>query len=213
MMKADRLGPSRDAVNPSLEARRAPSLAPDALAEPSRSAMGQVLRGLATSATVTVAAALLTACGFHFAGSRPLPEALRSVYVETVIPYRVTEPPVEAALRLRLVRRGATVTSRPEDATCILRLSHLDERREMLSVGPDGKALEFLLTAQVRYELIGRDKILVPADSLSVSRDYFFNAQQVLAKEAEESRLREYIQSDLAELIMLRLEAQLARPQ
>jgi LPS-assembly lipoprotein len=40
-----------------------------------------------------------------------------------------------------------------------------------------------------------------------VSRDYFFNAQQVLAKEAEESRLRDYIQNDLAELILLRLEA------
>ena len=167
-----------------------------------------ILRGLAASAA-GAATVLLGACGFHFAGSRPLPEPLQSVYVETVIPYRVTDPPVEAALRMRLARRGAIVTARPEDARTILRLSDIDERREMLSVGPDGKALEFLLTTRVRYELIGRDKVLVPSDTLSVSRDYFFNAQQVLAKEAEEARLRNYIQSDLAELIMLRLEASL----
>ncbi len=154
--------------------------------------------------------ALVTGCGFHFAGTRPLPAALQSVYVETVDPYRVSEPPVEAALRSRLLRRGGVVKSTPEDAQCTLRLTDLDERREVLSVGPDGKALEFLLTARVRYELIARDRVLVPADTLSVSRDYFFNAQQVLAKEAEEARLRDYIQSDLAELIMLRLEAQLA---
>jgi len=185
------------AVNTSLYAPTAPSMAPT------------VLRALAIF-FATLGTSLLSGCGFHFAGTRPLPEPLQSVYVETVIPYRVTEPPVEAALRLRLARRGAIVTAHPEDARTILRLSDIDERREMLSVGPDGKALEFLLTTRVRYELIGHDKVLVPSDTLSVSRDYFFNAQQVLAKEAEEARLRNYIQSDLAELIMLRLEARLS---
>jgi LPS-assembly lipoprotein len=158
---------------------------------------------------ICILAGLMAACGFHFAGSRPLPEALMSVYVETVVPYRVSEPPIQAALRSRLLRRGAFVATKPGDARVTVRLSDLDERREVLSVGPDGKALEFLLTARVRYEVLGRDQVLVPVDTLSVSRDYFFNAQQVLAKEAEEARLRSYIQNDLAELIMLRIEARL----
>lgn len=152
----------------------------------------------------------LSACGFHLAGNRPLPEALRSVYIETVVPYRVSEPPVATALTSRLTRRGGVVTTRPEDAQSTLRLKQLDERREVLSVGPDGKALEFLLTTTVQFELVSRDKVLIPADTLSVSRDYSFNAQQVLPKEAEEARLREYIQDELAELILLRVDARLS---
>jgi LPS-assembly lipoprotein len=164
-------------------------------------------------ALVLALAVLVSACGFHLAGRRPLPEPLHAVFIDSVVPYRVVEPPVEAALRSRLVRRGSIVTSKPADARCTLRLTKLEERREVLSVGPDGKALEFLLTAQASYELIAGDKVLVPSDALSVSRDYSFNAQQVLAKEAEESRLREYIQDELAELILLRLEARLSNGQ
>ncbi len=160
-------------------------------------------------AFVAIAALLLSACGFHLAGSRPLPEPLKSVYVDMDLPYSVSEPPVEAALRARLVRRGATVTRTQDEATCTVRLRDLNEKREVLSVGPDGKALEFLLTTTVRYEVLGKDQVLLPSDTLTVSRDYFFNAQQVLAKEAEEARLRDYIQSALADLLMLRLEARL----
>jgi LPS-assembly lipoprotein len=160
-------------------------------------------------AAIAIVALLLSGCGFHLAGSRPLPEPLKSVYVDMDLPYSVSEPPVEAALRARLVRRGAKVTSSQDEASCTVRLRDLDEKREVLSVGPDGKALEFLLTTSIRYEVIGRDGVLLPADTLAVSRDYFFNAQQVLAKEAEEARLRDYIQNALADLLLLRLEARL----
>jgi LPS-assembly lipoprotein len=164
---------------------------------------------LALRSLVTAIALILSGCGFHLAGSRPLPEPLKSVYVDMDLPYTVQEPPVEVALRARLLRRGAKVTTSQEEATCTVRLRDLDEKREVLSVGPDGKALEFLLTTSVRYEVIGREGILLPSDTLVVSRDYFFNAQQVLAKEAEEARLRDYIQNALADLLLLRLEARL----
>jgi LPS-assembly lipoprotein len=158
------------------------------------------------------AAALLSACGFRLAGLRPLPAQLRSVYIDTVTPYRVTEPPVETALRAILRRRGGEVTGKLNEAATVLRLSELRESRDVLSVGLDSKAIEYQLVTSVRYELIGGGKALVPSDTLTASRDYSFQPQQVLAKEAEEARLRENIQSELAELIMLRLEAQLTRP-
>lgn len=162
---------------------------------------------------VAIAAALLLgACGFHLAGNRPLPEALKSVYIDTVTPYRVSEPPVEAALRAVLRRRGGEVASRAGSARTTIRLSELSDRREVLSVGLDGKAIEYLLVSSLRYEIISNGRALLPPDTLSASRDYSFQPQQVLAKESEEERLRGYIQNELAELIMLRLEAQLSRP-
>lgn len=159
-----------------------------------------------------VGVALLTACGFHLAGSRPLPEPLKAVYIDLVTPYRVSKPPLESALRARLLRRGAQVVGSADAGKSILRLTELAEDRQVLSVDPFGKAVEYQLTTRVRYELVSQGQTLIPPDTLSVSRDYSFNAEQVLAKEAEESRLQGFIQDELAELILLRLEARLNRP-
>lgn len=153
--------------------------------------------------------ATLAGCGFHLAGMRPLPEALRTVYIEVVAPYRVVQPPLETALRAGLQRRGAQVRGSGGAGTTVIRLSGLDERREVLSIGRDGKALEFRLVTQVDYQVLRDGQMLVEPGSLRMTRDYSFQPTQVLAKEAEEARLREFIQTEMAELILLRLEAQL----
>ena len=153
---------------------------------------------------------LLAACGFTLAGTRPLPEPLKVVFIEMTTPYRVAEPPLQTALRKLLVRRGANVEPKASQATTHIRLWDLTERRETLSIGPDGKALEYRLTVSVHYAADLGALPLVAADELSVQRDYSFKASQILAKEAEEAQLREYIQTEMAELLMLRIEAALA---
>jgi LPS-assembly lipoprotein len=152
-----------------------------------------------------------TACGFHFAGTRQLPSELSWVYIDVVTPYRVSRPPLEQALRTRLTRRGGVVSGSAGGARTVLRLSELTETREVLSVDTFGKAVEYKLTTRVRYELLEDGRPLLAPDVMLVSRDYSFNAQQVLAKEAEEARLQTFIQDELAELLLLRLEAQVSR--
>ena len=153
----------------------------------------------------------LTACGFRLAGTRPLPEPLQRVSIDVITPYRVSEPPVETALRAVLQRRGATIAEEAKDGITQIVLSELNESRQVLSIGTDGKAIEFRLVTRVHYQ-VRRDKtVLVPPDVLIATRDYSFEPAQVLAKEAEEARLRTFIQTELAELLMLRLEAQLSR--
>lgn len=154
---------------------------------------------------------LLGACGFYVAGSRPLPEALKSTYIDVIAPYRVSEPPLEISLRSLLQRRGGQVKDNANEAHAVIRISELNETRQVLSIGTDGKVLEFQLVTSVRYQVSSGEKMLIPPDVLSLSRSYSFNAQQVLAKDAEEARLREYIQHELAELILLRMEAVLSR--
>ncbi len=151
----------------------------------------------------------LQACGFHLAGTRPLPEPLQKVYIDVIAPYRVVQPPLETALRAILQRRGAEVRGEAGAGTTVIRLSDLNETREVLSVGTDGKALEFRLVTSVNYQAFRDGALLAGPDSLRLTRDYSFQPEQVLAKEAEEARLREYIQTEIAELMLLRLEAQL----
>ncbi|MBX6421109.1 MAG: hypothetical protein IRZ06_08910 [Nevskia sp.] len=155
--------------------------------------------------------ALLSGCGFHFVGERPLPAALRSVYIDLVVPYEVTTPPLETALQARLRARGGEVKSQADQARSILRLTDLSETREVLSVGLDGKAIEYRLVTRVTFELRSGGQELIAPEAQGVSRDYSFSVSEILAKEAEEERLRQYMQDELAELILLRLEAELAR--
>ena len=158
---------------------------------------------------LAVTATLLAACGFHLAGKRPLSDDLQRVYVDTITPYKVSEPPIEAQLREILQRRGATIANDPSDSVTTIRLSKLNESREVLSIGPDGKAIEFRLVTRVHYEVFrGKTTLVTPGD-LVATRDYSFEPEQVLAKEVEEQRLREFIQSQLAELLMLRIDAAL----
>jgi LPS-assembly lipoprotein len=167
------------------------------------------LRGLSLS----LLAALLAACGFHAAGTRPLPEPLKRVRVDLVAPYRVSEPPVETSLRDRLVQRGAEVVKKDkgDEGVTVIRLSDLREAREVLSVGPDGKALEYELILRVRYEVRTGQHVWIPPSQMEARHDYSFNAQQVLPKEQEAERLREFLENELAEMLMLRIEATTAR--
>jgi len=155
-------------------------------------------------------ASALTACGFRLVGSGNWPMALDKVYVDMPLGYRVSEPPIETALRSKLVRRGAKIVTRPDRATAQIRLSNLDERRETLSIGADGKALEYRLVIGVRYELLQNGKTVLAPDTISVSRDYSFQLDQILQKELEEEQLRDYIQNELAELVLLRITTGLA---
>ena len=143
----------------------------------------------------------LAACGFKLIGSGGLPPELDTVYVDMALGYEVSEPEVETALRSKLVRRGAKIVAKADPAVTQIRLSSLEERRETLSIGADGKALEYRLVIGVRYELLRDGRALLPADQLSVSRDYSFQLDQILQKELEEQQLREYIQNELAEKI------------
>lgn len=155
-------------------------------------------------------ASSLAGCGFKLVGSGGWPAELDNVNVDMVLGYKVSEPPIETALRNKLVRRGAKIVAKADKAATQIRLSNLDERRETLSIGADGKALEYRLVIGVQYELLQNGKALLPADTISVSRDYSFQLDQILQKELEEEQLREYIQNELAELVLLRITTGLA---
>jgi LPS-assembly lipoprotein len=161
-------------------------------------------------ASLAAATMLLSACGFHFAGNEPLPAPLSSVYVEVIDPYHVTEPPIQEAIQAQIVRRGGVIKSKHDDAQSELRLYDLKEAQEVLSFGPDGKAIEYRLITRISYELRSREGlVLVAPETQAVTRDYSFNATQILPKEAESDRLQKYIQEDLAGLVLLRISAQL----
>lgn len=156
-------------------------------------------------------ASTLAGCGFELVGERPVPPALNSVYIDVVQPYRVGTPPLETALQSKITARGGSVKSHMEDARSVLRLSNLVETRETLSIGPDGLANEYRLVTSVTYELHSGSQTLIAQEQQGVSRSYSFSVNEVLGKEAEEGRLRNYMQDELATLILLRIDSALSQ--
>jgi len=153
---------------------------------------------------------MLTGCGFHLAGERPLPTQMHAIFIDFVDPYKVAVPPVQEALRKRIEQRGGVVKSKIEQAGLAIRLSNLVERQDVLAIGPDGKAIEYRLVTSVRYEIDAEGKVLMAPDTVEVSSDYSFSNDQILAKEVETDRLRNYLQDEMAELLLLRIEATLS---
>lgn len=153
---------------------------------------------------------MLSACGFQMRGRRALPPALNQVFIQVQSDYGVLEPPIVAALRRSLRARGATVVRKPWEADSALVIESLQNARRILSVGSDGKAIEYELTTTVRYALRDSGENRIAPQQLSLTRDYLFNSEAVLATEAEERKLRDVMQAELAELMLLRLESTLA---
>src|SRR3546814_6790835 len=77
---------------------------------------------------------ILSACGFHLAGNKPLSDDLKKVYLDTTIPYSVTEPPIEAQLRAILQRRGAEVAKDPSAEVTTIRLRSEEHTSELQSL-------------------------------------------------------------------------------
>lgn len=154
---------------------------------------------------------LLAGCGFHLAGGRALPEPLKRVRIDMVAPYRVSEPPVETSLRTRLMQRGAEVVEERDESVTVIRLTDLRQSREVLSVGADGKALEYELILRLNYDVRTGQQVWVPPTAIEARRDYSFNAQEILPKEQEAERLREFLEGEMAELLLLRIEAAVSR--
>ncbi len=169
------------------------------------------LRPVSRAALLCGVGLALSGCGFHFAGSQPLADPLKSIYIEVIDPYHVTVPPLETSLQARITRSGGVVKSKARDAQSVLRLTDLQETQEVLSIGPDGKAIEYRLVSRVTYELRSGDRELIPPQGQGLDRAYSFSATQILPKEEEEARLSRFVQDDLAEVILLRIQAQLRK--
>ena len=150
---------------------------------------------------------MLSGCGFYLKGKRPLPPELHHVRINnTASP--VVESELERALRTEVERRGGYISRAPKAS--ILRITRVSEDEQVLSLGPDGKAIEYLLTITVNYMLQRDGQAVVPEQSLTVYEEYSFDKREIVASEHESQDIRDALNRELAELIMLSLETSLS---
>lgn len=145
---------------------------------------------------------LLASCGFQLRGQAQLPSEFGRVELAGVDIYSE----LGNALRMLLEANGSQVVA--EEGSAILRILSQEFRREVTAVGSTGKAVEFRLTYRVRFRAESADGgELVAPDEVRLSRDYAYDEDQVLGRNAAEEDLQRQLTREAAWLVLQRLQA------
>ena len=157
----------------------------------------------ARAAAIAVAALLLAGgCGFHLRGD--VTYAFPAVYINAP-----PSSPIVPELRRAIEGSAGThVTATAKDATVTLDITGVTDNKEVLSLSSGGRVREYQLTKRVRFSLHdteGHDWL--PAGEIVIRRAYTFNESEVLAREAEETKMLKEMQTDAVQQIVRRLQA------
>lgn len=161
-----------------------------------------LLLRLPCASLLAAGAFLLAGCGFQLRGAATLP--FGSLYVQAA-------PTSQFAVQLKRTVRasgGTRVVERPEEAEVILQVLNELQEKQILSLGGTGRVREFELRYRVSFRLTdAKNREHIPATEIVLRRDYSFNDEQALAKEAEEALLYRDMRNDAVQQLVRRLQA------
>ena len=146
-------------------------------------------------------AAALSGCGFRLAGSEPLPGVLARPYLSLKDPYTDFSREFEHQLK----SAGATIQEVRANSTAYIDVSKDLVEQRTLSVSATNIPTEYELTYTVTFAVQGTDKPLLAPQTISLSQDYSFQENALLAKEHEADILRQQMARDLVAIAMRRL--------
>ena len=147
------------------------------------------------------AALALTGCGFRLAGSEPLPGVLARPYLSLKDPYTDFSREFEHQLK----SSGAAPQALRANATATIDVTKDLVEQRTLSVSAQNIPTEYELTYTVTFAVHGTDKELLAPQTISLSKDYSFEENVLLAKQHEADILRQQMAHDLAAITMHRL--------
>jgi LPS-assembly lipoprotein len=143
----------------------------------------------------------LCACGFRLAGSDPLPKVLARPYLSLKDPYTDFSREFEHQLKTS----GAALQTVRANSTASIEVTKDLVERRTLSVSATNIPTEYELTYTVIFSVMGADKELLAPQTLSLSKDYSFEENALLAKEHEDDIIRQQMARDLVTIAMRRL--------
>jgi LPS-assembly lipoprotein len=150
---------------------------------------------------IGVLGAALVGCGFHLEGRTPLPESMKSAYVQATD----MQTDFAQSLRKALLTSGARPPAEKRSASSIVNILEDDVVRRTLSVSAQNKPNEYEITYNVRFSVTSGDQELLAPQDISATRSYSFDETRLLAKEHEEAILRQAMAHDLADRVIRQL--------
>jgi LPS-assembly lipoprotein len=156
---------------------------------------------------ILILALSLAACGFHLRGEAKMP--FSTIFIEAAN----ANSPLIGELRRLLAANHIQLVSKPDQAEMVLNISLELPEKQILTLGGSGRVSEFQLRYRVSLRAYDQQqREWLAADNLQLSRDFSYDDTQILAKEAEEAQLYQYMRSDMAQQIIRRLSHAKPRP-
>src|SRR5512146_172085 len=160
-------------------------------------------KALPLGVLLIAAVVLLSGCGFRLEGRVPLPQPMRKPYIET----SDQQSDFVQSLRRQMVISGADPVDSPDQASAVIVIDILNDAGSprVLSVSAQNRPTEYQVTYTVRFSVTAGGRELLPPQQVSATRSYSFDESLLLAKEHEQSILRQAMGQDLADVVMRRL--------
>lgn len=146
---------------------------------------------------------VLAGCGWRLQGTTKLAPVMATTYVDTKD--RFTD--FNRALRESLEASGARVVNDEKDATAVVKIIKDESGQRVLTVSGRNTPEEYEVFYSIEYSVNGRTEELIAPEKLELTRDYSYDETAVLAKQKEQSILREALARDLAGQVVRRLAA------
>jgi len=153
------------------------------------------VRALSAALVLSLA---LGGCGFRLAGSEHLPAVLAKPYLSVKDPYTDFSREFERDLK----SSGALLQDGRQDATATIEVTKDFVEQRTLAVSARNIPTDYELRYTVTFEVKGPDAQILPPQTLTLSRDYSFEENELLAKEHEADILRTSMARDLATMAM-----------
>jgi LPS-assembly lipoprotein len=147
---------------------------------------------------VLVLSAVLGGCGFRLAGSEHLPPVLAKPYLSVKDPYT----DFARAFERQLKSSGAQLQLGRQDATATIEVIKDQIEQRTLAVSSRNIPTDYELRYTVTFAVKGPDAEILAPQTITLSRDYSFEENELLAKEHEADILREHMAQDLATMAM-----------
>ncbi|MGA2399001.1 MAG: LPS assembly lipoprotein LptE [Steroidobacteraceae bacterium] len=150
-------------------------------------------------AALAVASILaLFGCGFRLAGSERLPAVLAKPYLSVKDPYTDFAREFERQLK----SSGALLQPGRQDATATIEVTKDLVEQRTLAVSARNIPTDYELRYTVTFEVKGPDALILAPQTITLSRDYSFEENVLLAKEHEADILRAQMARDLVTMAM-----------
>ncbi len=152
------------------------------------------LRALLYIALITC----LIGCGFHLRGAADL--SFHTIFIQgnTLV--------ISKNLNKTLHTNGVKVLETADNAEMLLEMIGEESEKRILSLSGKGKVNEFELYYRVHYRTkFAGTELWSPVQTIEARRDFSYSDANLLAKQTEEKRLNENMQSDVISGIMRRL--------
>lgn len=150
----------------------------------------------------------VTACGFHLRTPVQVPESLKQTRIVGVPEFA----PLSLQLKKALTSAGSVVFPATAKSASTITISDELYNRRVLSVDAQGRVAEYELTYSFNFNVSDETgALLVPGQKIELIRDYRFDPNNVLAKDAEEAQIRKDMIKFAVRQMMRRIYANLKR--